>query len=338
MLKIRSLYKEKENNIIKDIDINIDKGSSVSIECSNDMSDLILNLILGREIPAKGEIDIDGIKNTEYIKENINSIGIVLREDGFYERITIEAYMKFFSQLLNSKINYKEILIKLALLDIANEKIKKLNYSQRRRLSFAREILKQPKLLIFQEPILNMDKEGAKIILQNIEQLRIKGTAVIITSVFFKDTILTGEKSYRLNNEGFVELSDNMKENKDDIEKVYYENKRYKVEKISAKIGEKILLFDPKEIDYVESEQGSTTLSVRGEKFPCNMSLTDLEKRLKNFGFFRCHRSYIVNLQRVREVITWTRNSYSLNLDDKAKSSIPLAKGRIDELKDILSI
>ncbi|MDD3224426.1 MAG: LytTR family DNA-binding domain-containing protein [Clostridium sp.] len=129
-----------------------------------------------------------------------------------------------------------------------------------------------------------------------------------------------------------------MKENKDDIEKAYYENKTYKVEKISAKIGEKILLFDPKEIDYVESEQGSTTLSVRGEKFPCNMSLTDLEKRLKNFGFFRCHRSYIVNLQRVREVITWTRNSYSLNLDDKVKSSIPLAKGRIDELKDILSI
>ncbi|MDD3224425.1 MAG: ATP-binding cassette domain-containing protein [Clostridium sp.] len=186
MLKIRSLYKEKENNIVKDIDINIDKGSSVSIECSNDMSDLILNLILGREIPAKGEIDIEGIKNTEYIKSNINSIGIVLREDGFYERITIESYMKFFSQLLNSKINYKDILLKLALLDIANEKIKKLNYSQRRRLSFAREILKQPKLLIFQEPILNMDKEGAKIILQNIEQLRIKGTAVIITSVFLK--------------------------------------------------------------------------------------------------------------------------------------------------------
>ena len=98
------------------------------------------------------------------------------------------------------------------------------------------------------------------------------------------------------------------------------------------------MLFDPIEIDYIESEAGISNLNIRGEKFPCTMTLTELENNLECFGFFRCHRSYIVNLQKVREVITWTRNSYSLTLDDKRKSSIPLSKGKLAELKEILKI
>lgn len=78
MLKIKGLYKEKNNNAIKNIDIDLEQGSSIGIECSNDISDLLVNLILARETPAKGEIYIDGIKNEEYIKNNIGSIGAVI--------------------------------------------------------------------------------------------------------------------------------------------------------------------------------------------------------------------------------------------------------------------
>lgn len=337
MLKIRDLYKEKNNHSIKGMDFDIEKGSSASIECDNGMSDLLVDLILGKEIPAKGEIFIEDVSGSEYVKKNIHCIGVIRREDAFYEKMTIENYIKFFIGILGSKIDYREIMLKLALLDIADTKIKNLNYSQKRRVSFARERLKQPKLLIFQEPILNVDRDSAKLIIDNIEELCAQGTAVMITSVLFKNTIMVGEKAYRCNEEGFVELENNKEEKKtkeasEDI------NKIYKVEKIPAKVEERMLLFDPTEIDYVESEEGISNLYIRGEKFPCTVSLADLEERLKYFGFFRCHRSYIVNLQRVREVITWTRNSYSLSLDDKIKSSVPLSKGRLDELKEILKL
>ena len=212
MLKIRGLYKEKKNNILKGIDINIDNGSSVSIECSNEISNLLIDLILGREIPGKGEIFIEGIKNSEYIKKNITSIGVVLREEALYENMTIEGYMKFFADIFGSEVDYKEILMGLALLDIANTQIKKLSYSQKRRVSFARERLKQPKLLIFQEPILNMDIEGTMSILENIDDLCSGGTAVLITSVLFKDTIMIGEKAYRLDADGLVFLNNNREE------------------------------------------------------------------------------------------------------------------------------
>jgi ABC-2 type transport system ATP-binding protein len=109
-------------------------------------------------------------------------------------------------------------------------------------------------------------------------------------------------------------------------------------EKIPAKVNEKIILFDPTEISFIESNEGVSNLHVNGEVFPCSYTLNELFKRLQIFGFFRCHRSYIVNLQRVREVITWTRNSYSLILDDSKKSSIPLSKGNLSELKEIIGI
>ncbi len=76
---------------------------------------------------------------------------------------------------------------------------------------------------------------------------------------------------------------------------------------------------------------------MREGDFVCALTLSEsLEARLTGFRFFRCHRSYLVNLQRVREVITWTRNSFSLILDDERKSSIPLSKGRMDELKGVI--
>ncbi|WP_454193054.1 LytTR family transcriptional regulator DNA-binding domain-containing protein [Paenibacillus sp. Marseille-Q7038] len=111
-----------------------------------------------------------------------------------------------------------------------------------------------------------------------------------------------------------------------------------RLEKIPAKVGDKLILFDPTEVDYIESQEGVANLHVLQGTYPCSFSLTVLEEKLKPYGFFRCHRSYLVNLQKVREVITWTRNSYSLILEDAEKSSIPLSKGKYDELKQILGI
>ena len=53
-------------------------------------------------------------------------------------------------------------------------------------------------------------------------------------------------------------------------------------------------------------------------------------------GFFRAHRAYLVNLQHVKEVIPYTRDSFSLRLNDPANTEIPLSKSAANELKDLL--
>lgn len=335
MLEISELYKVRGDIVINNITFKVTKGNLINIECSDQISDLLIDLILDKEVPTKGKIYIHGEDNKTYIRKNMKHIGVVFRKEGFYENMTVKSYMKFYKSMVNSKVNYKEIMRKLALIDIENTKINKLTYSQKRRLSFARELLKEPKFLIFQEPILNMDRYDAKLIIQSMDQLISDGVIVVNTSVSFKDILLLGGKSYSIDENGLKEIQgkENGQEESDNGDETVY-----KIEKIPAKIDERMILFDPMEIDYVESEQGVSNLNIKGEKFPCMLPLTELEKRLKHFGFFRCHRSYLVNLQRVREVVMWTRNSYSLSLDDKTKSSIPLSKGRMKELKDILNI
>src|SRR5699024_7679292 len=100
----------------------------------------------------------------------------------------------------------------------------------------------------------------------------------------------------------------------------------------------KIILFDPPEIDYIESHEGQSNLHIKGDAFPCVFTLADLEQRLSAFGFFRCHRSYIVNLQKVREVITWNPISYYIVLNYDKKLSIPISKTKIAQLNDTFGL
>lgn len=109
-------------------------------------------------------------------------------------------------------------------------------------------------------------------------------------------------------------------------------------DKIPARIEDKIVLIDPLELNYIESQDGASQLHMHSGSLPCTMTLIELERKLKAFGFFRCHRSYLVNLQRVREVIIWSRNSYSLVLDDENKSKVPLSKNKYEEMKAIMGI
>ena len=74
----------------------------------------------------------------------------------------------------------------------------------------------------------------------------------------------------------------------------------------------------------------------RDGRLPTQFTLGDLEGRLARSGFFRAHRGYLVNLQHVKEVIPFTRNSFSLRLDDPEGTLIPLSKAAAGELRDLL--
>ena len=71
-------------------------------------------------------------------------------------------------------------------------------------------------------------------------------------------------------------------------------------------------------------------------RLPSQFTLTELEERLALSGFFRAHRGYLVNLQHVKAVIPYTRNSFSLILDDESETEIPLSKSAARELRELL--
>ncbi len=103
-----------------------------------------------------------------------------------------------------------------------------------------------------------------------------------------------------------------------------------------ARNEDRILLYDPNDILYATSRDGKTYLRTDGEEAVTNFTLQELQSRLAGRGFFKAHRAYLVNLQRIKAVIQYTRTSYTLQLDDKQQTLIPLSKQSEKELQELL--
>jgi ABC-2 type transport system ATP-binding protein len=106
--------------------------------------------------------------------------------------------------------------------------------------------------------------------------------------------------------------------------------------KIPIKYNDRVILINPVDVLYIEAVSGASMLHTREESLDSVYTLNDLEARLGRSGFFRTHRSYLVNLQHVREVIPYTRNSFSLRLNDTENTEIPLSKAAASELRALL--
>jgi ABC-2 type transport system ATP-binding protein len=106
--------------------------------------------------------------------------------------------------------------------------------------------------------------------------------------------------------------------------------------KVTARKEDRILLYDPGEILYATSRESKTYLRTAHEEAVTTFTLQELENRLTGRGFFKAHRAYLVNLQHIKAVIQFTRNSYMLQLDDPQESMIPLSKQSEKELQELL--
>ena len=260
--------------------------------------------MLTKKIPVViGDIFIE---NKEMSKVNLSEIGFSFLSEGLYERLTVEEHLKLYRDLYSSNESIQSILRKVHLEEKRTTKVKELSYSEQKRILFAKLLIQNPELFIFEEPDQNVDFETQRIFMLIIEQLRNEGKSVLLLMSNMESAITIADRVFKLDENGLQEIqmaSESEKEESedqqnDDISQEEIQPVRF--EKIPTKVNEKIVLFDPPEIAYIESNDGQTFLHIKGEEFPTTFTLNELENRLQHFGFFRCHRSYIVNLQKVR--------------------------------------
>ncbi len=72
------------------------------------------------------------------------------------------------------------------------------------------------------------------------------------------------------------------------------------------------------------------------EKYMMNVTMAELESRLDPCVFFRTHRSSIVNLNHVKEIVPWFSGKYKVVVDDEKKSELVLSRARAKGLREIL--
>ena len=111
-----------------------------------------------------------------------------------------------------------------------------------------------------------------------------------------------------------------------------------RIERVAVEKGDRTLLIAATEILYVEAQDDYSRVYTVEGRYLSGQPLTALEERLEPLGFFRVHRSYLVDLARVREVLPMYGGMLILRLSDEAGTQIPVSRRRAASLKRALGM
>jgi len=253
-----------------------------------------------------------------------------------YMRLTVEELITFLIRVTERNESAASLMDYFSLKEERKVKIKDLSSSKRMYVTLVRVFFAHQPVLVLEEPYFYLEEQDRRQFKRILDDLSKEKQILILTSNL-EDALISCDAIYRLNESGFHALD--IRDSEEDKQEVQKQDEpNITLQKISTKRNDKVILFNPPEIDFIESVDGSILVHVGGENYDCALTLTELEQRMLNFGFFRCHRSYIVNLQKVREIITWTKNSYSLRLNTGQDAVVPLSRSKLQELKALLNI
>ena len=109
--------------------------------------------------------------------------------------------------------------------------------------------------------------------------------------------------------------------------------------KVVVRAQNRLLLVDQKEICFASIEEGTilvTTPTVEGQS-NCR-TLEELMDLLDPETFWRAHRSFVVNLQHIHEVVPWFKSSYQLRMDDPKRTEIPVSRNQTKRLRELFNL
>lgn len=121
------------------------------------------------------------------------------------------------------------------------------------------------------------------------------------------------------------------------LDRLNGEVKRPKLDKISIPVGDKIIILSIDDIAVVEADKKGTRVYTKEVCYLSKMKISDWEEILDREKFYRCHRSYIIQLAKVRELETWFNNSYLAHIED-CKVAVPISRNNIKEFKTLFYV
>ena len=337
MLQIRRLEKIFDGRSVLSIEsLDIEAGEVVAIlGPAGSGKSLLIRLLAGALAPGGGSIMLDGQCISPEAHNTRRQIGVLFEEDLLYDRQSVRANLAFACRVYGAPISRVEIVLaEIGLSDQAQKAVAKLAPSEQRRLAFARVLLSPRRLLLLDQPILRANLSTQALFARLIKQAAVEGAAVILTD---EDLSWASQCCTRVVElEGGRVANNYVFERANEGTAAATTSEQFTPFKVPARKEDRVLLYDPGEILYATSRESKTYLRTASEEAVTSFTLQELESRLSARGFFKAHRAYLVNLQHIKAVIQYTRNSYMLQLDDKQETMIPLSKQSEKDLQDLL--
>lgn len=329
-IEINQLQKVVQDQVrLRIDDLIIEPGKVIGfVGPSGSGKDLLFELLLGRDIPSRGTIRIAGTDPATDRVEISDKVGYLFAQDSVYARMSTRNNLSFLANLRGlPQESVDRVLGDIGLSDRADQAAGKLPESLSRRLAFGCTILHDPKILILYEPFERCDRATIDLITQQLHHRASNGNTVVILAGETTNLIGVCDEIHLLDQGQIVET----------IRPAEGQSQNLPF-KIPVKLEGSVALLNPSDILFAEADENRAYLhTAAGERLPSQFTLSELESRLLRSGFFRAHRSYLVNLQHVTEVIPFTRNSYSLRLNDHDGTLIPLSKTAASELRQLLN-
>lgn len=101
--------------------------------------------------------------------------------------------------------------------------------------------------------------------------------------------------------------------------------------------NDKMVVLKLSEIYYCEAKERETIVYTKVEEYIVKNSISEFYKSISNNQFYKTHRSYIVNLDKIKEIIPWFNSTYILKLKEINKD-IPVSRSKIKEFRNIMHI
>ncbi|HXE13267.1 MAG TPA: LytTR family DNA-binding domain-containing protein [Bryobacteraceae bacterium] len=109
--------------------------------------------------------------------------------------------------------------------------------------------------------------------------------------------------------------------------------------KLLVRSGQRNLVVDANDVIYATIDDGLITVITTQLEGQLNYrTIEELQSNLDPDVFWRVHRSFLVNINRIREVIPWFKSSFQLKMDDKKQTEIPVSRIQTKRLRSLLKL
>jgi two-component system response regulator LytT len=109
--------------------------------------------------------------------------------------------------------------------------------------------------------------------------------------------------------------------------------------KVVLKAQNRLLLVDQRDVCFASIDEGRITVVTKTIEGESNVrTLEELMDQLDPDQFWRAHRSYVVNIEHIREVVPWFKSSYQLRMDDRKNTEIPVSRSQTRRLRELFNL
>jgi len=109
--------------------------------------------------------------------------------------------------------------------------------------------------------------------------------------------------------------------------------------KLVVRSANRMYLVDSDEVIYASIEDGVISIVTRELEGQSNYrTVEELQATLDPNIFWRVHRSYLVNVNHIKEVVPWFKSSYQLKMEDRKQTEIPVSRAQTRKLRELLNL